>query len=111
MKFVVGSVFVALVSFVALKETGSQLESLVPQAAESAARLSLKAVADAAKIDALLAGEVDTSSFLADVVARTPNNEALTVAADGSVEWSDGQHCFRLFGGRVGADDRIVPCE
>lgn len=110
MKFVVASLFVAVGSFVALSEADDQLKSFVPSAAEATAHFSLRAVADRARIDATLAGEGDTSSFLDDVVARTPNNEALTVTADGSVEWSDGVHCFRLYGGPVEADDRIVPC-
>lgn len=111
MKFVLTSLFVAIGSFVAISEGERFLQDFSPQAAEATARYSLRAVADAARIEAYQNDAIDTTDFLDDVVDRTPNKDALTVNADGSVEWSDGTHCLRLYGGPVEADDRIVPCE
>jgi hypothetical protein len=111
MKFIVASVFVAIGSYVAISESELFLKEFTPSAAETTARYSLRAVADAARVDAVLAGSNNTSDFLEPIVDRVANKDALTVEADGSVSWSDGVHCFRLFGGPVEESDRIVPCD
>jgi hypothetical protein len=106
MKIVLASLFATLGLYTTATQSDELLRVFVPQAEEASARYSLNAVANAARMYALLDGEPSIGSQFGRVYGETPNREALTVVGN-EVRFEAGELCFVLRDTLI-ADPQIV---
>ncbi len=109
MKIVLASLFATLGLYTTASQGDELLRVFVPQAEEASARYSLGAVANAARMYALLDGEPSIGSQFGRVYAETPNREALTVAGS-EVRFEAGELCFVLRDTKVSDPQIIEAC-
>lgn len=109
MKIVLSALFATLGLYVTATEGDELLRTFVPQAEEAAARYSLSAVANAARVYALLDGQPSIGSQFGRVYAETPNREALTVVGN-EIRFEAGELCFVLRDTLVAEPQIIEAC-
>lgn len=109
MKVILAGLFATFGLYATATEGEELLKKFVPQAEESAARYSLGAVANAARIYAMLDGQPSIGSQFGRVYNETPNREALTVI-DNEIQFEAGELCFVLRDTLVAEPQIIEAC-
>lgn len=111
MKNLLMSLFATLTLAVAVAEGDEVLRTFVPQAAETTARTSLRAIVDDARNRAVLAGASDLRPYMREAFDASIGTDGLTLNPDFSLEWSDGANCWRATVSDVWEAEQIVSCQ